>query len=218
MRKHSLYFILIIFTSLNLLAQENKNELGISLFSLETNEPGHFDFGLGGYINPLNSIVYKRKIKEDIKLRGILTAEINASSSPDYRDDCVDCGSFTHTANLIGLSAGIQTGRTFGKFSPYGYLDLFYSYKFETAEYFYPLSSNGGYSREINSIGTRLGFGLEYNFSERLSLALEPSLSIAQQSIHGVGYQVFVLQTWDGTKQFDFKFRGVNMLSLNVKF
>lgn len=199
-------------------AQESKNELGVSLFSLETYEPGHFDFGIGGYINPINSIVFKRKIKKDLKLRGILTAEINASSSPDFRDDCVDCGSFTHTANLIGLSAGIQTGRSFGKFSPYGYLDLFYSYKFETAEYFNPWGSSGQYSRDINSIGTRFGFGLEYNFSDRLSLAVEPALSLAYQTLNGKGNRGYVSLNWDNHKQFDFKIRGVNLLSVNIKF
>jgi len=219
MKKTVYTFLVLSFLSTNLFAQEHINELGVSLFSLETYKPGHFDFGIGGYINPLNSIVYKRALNEDLKLRGILIAEINASNLPDYRDDCNDCESFTHTANAIGLSAGAQFGRTYNKFSPYGYADLFYRYKDESAEYFNPWSfSSGQYSKNINSFGMRIGFGLEYNFTDRLSVTLEPYLSVAQEITNGEGNRNYVKLNWDNSKETTVSLRGVNILSLNVKF
>ena len=215
-------FIVLFSLSTTLFAQENKNELGISLLSLETYEPRHFAFGIGGYVNPINSIIYKRAISKDVKLRGILTAENNASDLPHYEDECNDCGSFSHTSNAIGISVGAQTGRTFQKFSPYGYADLFYRYKYETARYLNPWSSSGQYARDINSFGVRLGFGLEYNFTDRLSIALEPSLSVAQEITTGEGFStsnaVFTELNWDKSKETTLKFRGVNILSVNVKF
>lgn len=223
MKKLTLSVLFILFSSSILYAQEHKNELGMSIFSLETYEPGHFDFGIGGYINPLNAIIYKRALSEDIKLRGILTAEINASSYPGYRDQCNDCGSFNHTANSIGISGGTQFGRTYNKFSPYGYVDLFYKYKYETVQYTNPWAGDAGqYSKDINSFGLRVGFGLEYNFSDRLSIALEPSLSVAYEVTNGDGYSsvhsVFTELEWDNTRETSVLFRGVNVLSVNVKF
>jgi hypothetical protein len=130
---------------------------------------------------------------------------------------------FTHTGNAIGVSLGAQTGRTFKKFSPYGYVDLLYKYKYETAEYTNLWGLSGGqFSRDINSLGARLGFGLEYNFSKRLSVILEPTLSIAHTTTNGAGTcywnEAFGRQNWVNYNETKLNFRGVNMLVINVKF
>lgn len=222
MKKLILFFFVLTLATSFAQAQENKNELGVSLFSIETYDPGHYAFGIGGYINPINSIIYKRSITQDFKLRGIATAEVNASNMPHYQEECNDCGSFIHTANSIGLSAGAQTGRTFQKFSPYGYADIFYQYKYETAEYLNPWGSAGQYSKNVNSFGIRVGFGLEYNFTERFSISLEPSLSVAQNSITGEGFEAvqrsYQELEWNQEKETSTNFRAVNILAVNVKF
>ena len=216
-----LFFVAFLFVPFLVKAQENKNELGVSLFSLQAYGPGDYlyDLGLGGYINSINSVIYKRKINEALKLRGIATAEINASSFPDYRDECYDCGTFTHTAVASGVSLGAETGRSFGKFGGYGYTDLFYQFKYETRDYVSGWGfSSYNYQQEIQSLGLRIGFGLEYHFTEKLSLAVEPSLALSKLQTTGKGYDNNTRVEWNKDKSNELKFRGINIFSLNVSF
>lgn len=217
----NLLFYILAFTLLpfNIQAQENKNEFGVSLFSIGSFEPYGTDYGKVTYISPINSIIYKRAINDNLKLRGILTAETNASKSNNYGFNPYWGGSYSHTARSLGLALGAQTGKTYNKFSPYGYADLFYNYTFETAEYTasgMDIGGYGKYTKHIKSFGARIGLGLEYRFTKTVSLSWEPSVSLAQNIIEGRGHQGGI--SLDYYNEPATSFRAVNILAVNVKF
>jgi hypothetical protein len=219
MKNLILSLFIVLFAPNYLSAQDSKNELGISLMSLQFSNN---EFAkIRPYVNPLNSIIYKREIKENLKLRGIVTVEINTSDFSIGHGD-----SYIHTAYAAGASAGVQYGKILNKIALYGYGDLFFSSTSETL-YFdgspFTRNPSGEYEKIFRRLGTHIGLGLEFNFSDRLSLALEPSLSIFRETSRSSGYftnfnREYIELDWRGRKETKVSFRGINILSINVKF
>ncbi|MGB0850673.1 MAG: hypothetical protein ACPGTP_05470 [Bacteroidia bacterium] len=224
MKSTLLSFALLSICSGTAIAQNLKNELGVSLFSIQSMSSVDHPTPVGMYINPINAVVYKRTINMDVKLRGIVSAEINSSMFPEFNEVCKDCGEFFYISNSVGVSGGIQKGRQFGKFSPYGYVDLFYKLKYESLDYEnYSWGTNiEKFSKKIASYGTTVGFGLEYNFTKHFSIIWEPSFSLAQLNVNGEGFSSNRNTSedliWADHKELDLNMRGVNIFSINAKF
>lgn len=202
MRNYLLLIPIFLFSSLY--SQEYKNELTVSFLSL------------GDNTYPINGVMYRRTINENVKLRAMLSSEIYNSVWPEVGMGCADCGMTKQTASGFGVSAGAQYGKHLNRFNPYGYLDFFYSENYKTDEV-WNLGTDRESQMEVTNKGVRAGLGLAFDVTPRLAIAWEPSYSISLEKIRGEERQrdryISLNQERIGTE-----FRPINVIGLSIKF